>query len=262
MSLPCILIEKEPPIGWLIFNRPDRLNAFNLESWEGIPSAVAELESDPEIRVVILRGAGEKAFAAGADITEFEEHRRDPETARRYAEMNEAAYLAIRLCSKPTVAMIRGFCVGGGCAVALNADIRIAARDAQFALTPARLGLGYAYSGIEHAVRELGPAATRYLFLTASYLKADQALGLGLIQEIHEPNELREKAVYLGRVISSNAPRTLKAIKASVLESVRDPGDRRPEEVERLLRDCFESEDYQEGLRAFAEKRKPRFTGR
>jgi enoyl-CoA hydratase len=262
MTDPLLLTSVEPPLGWLIFNRPDKLNALNLATWEALPGALAELERDDRVRVILIRGADERAFAAGADISEFEQNRKDPESAARYADANERAFAALRDSPKPTVAVIRGFCVGGGCAIALNIDIRIASSDAKFAITPARLGLGYAFSGIERAVQELGPASARYLFLTASHLSAARALELGLIQEVHEPDDILAAAERIGLTIAANAPHTLRAIKRSVLEAARAPGERDHAEVERLINACFDSADYREGLRAFAEKRKPRFEDR
>lgn len=262
MNDPILLTAVEPPLGWLIFNRPDKLNALNLATWEAIPRALSELEDDSRVRVILLRGADERAFAAGADISEFEENRKDPKSAAHYAETNERAFAALRECSKPTIGVIRGYCVGGGCAIALNLDIRIASSDARFAITPGRLGLGYAFSGIERAVQELGPASARYMFLTASHLSAARALQLGVIQEVHEPDELMDAAHRLGETIAANAPKTLRAVKKSVLESAKDAGERDIHEVERLIAECFDSEDYREGLRAFGEKRKPKFQDR
>lgn len=257
-----IMIECDPPLGWLVFNRPEKLNALDMAMWAAIPEKLGELEADPEIRVILIRGADERAFAAGADISEFEKTRNDPETAADYAATNDHAFRALRDCSKPTVAVIHGYCIGGGCAIALNIDIRIASSKARFAITPARLGLGYAFKNIERAVEELGPAGARYLLLTASQLTAEKALELGIVQEVHEPDRLIEAAEKLARTIAANAPKTLKAIKASVGQSVLAPELRDLGPVEALVRDCFASEDYQEGLRAFAEKRIPNFQDR
>lgn len=259
MSDDPILIERKPPLGWLIFNRPEKLNALDKAMWAAIPEKLGELEADPEIRVILIRGADERAFAAGADISEFEKNRKDADTATDYATTNDHGFTALRDCSKPTIAVIHGYCIGGGCAIALNIDIRVASTKARFAITPARLGLGYSFKNIERAVQELGPAGARYLLLTASQLTAQKALELGIVQEIHEPENLIEAAEKLGRTIAANAPKTLKAIKASAGQAVLAPELRDLEPVEALIRDCFASEDYQEGLRAFAEKRRPNF---
>lgn len=262
MSSDSILCEARPPLGWITLNRPDKLNAFNLSMWRALPEKLAALERDTDVRVIIIKGAGEKAFGAGADISEFEENRKDPKTAAEYARANDAAFLAIRNCTKPTIAMIRGFCIGGGCAVALCADIRVAAADTKFAITPARLGLGYAFSGIEHAVQELGPAGARYVFLTAAQVDAGKALELGIVQEVHAPEELEARTIKLAEIIALNAPLTLRAAKEAIRQASRAPEARDLALVERLIRDCFASEDYKEGLRAFGEKRKPEFRGK
>lgn len=258
MSEAVVLIEKEPPLGWLIFNRPDKLNAFNAAMAQAIPEGLKELEDDPAIRVVIVRGAGEKAFSAGADISDF-----DPGGPAGEGDGSLwAAFRRFAECHKPTVAMIHGVCMGGGCAAALNIDIRLASEDARFAITPARLGLGYAFEGVERAVEELGPANARYLLITANRLNAEQALAMGLVQEVHPAAEIEAATRKLATQIAENAPRTIRAIRESVRQSVLDPAGRRSEVVEQLIRDCFESEDFKEGVRAFAEKRKPRFEDR
>lgn len=257
-----ILIQKEGAVGRLVLNRPERLNAFNLDMWTQLPGRLAELTSDPAIRVVIVRGAGEKAFGAGADISEFENNRRDPATAAVYDEANERAFAALRNCPRPTVAMIRGFCIGGGCAVALCCDIRVAASDAVFALTPARLGLGYPFSGIEHAVQELGPAAARYLFLTAARVDSARAAELGVVQEVCDPGTLEPRCAELAGMIAANAPLTLAALKFTIRQGTLPSAARDMKAVREHIDACFRSEDYQEGLAAFREKRSPEFKGK
>ncbi len=254
MTDSVLLIEKEPPLGWLIFNRPEKLNAFNAAMWGAIPGAFALLEADPEVRVIVLRGAGDRAFSAGADISEFESASNTSD-----GESIFGAFDALAACTKPTVAMIHGVCMGGGCAAALCIDIRLASETAEFAITPARLGLGYSFEGIERAVQELGPANTRYLFITADKVGAQKAQEMGLVQEVHPQNELEKATRDLALRIADNAPKTIRAVKESVRQSVLPPGDRRQEVVSALIRECFESADFQEGLRAFSEKRKPRF---
>lgn len=254
-----ILIKKEPPLGWMIINRPEKMNAFTSAMWESVPGMLATLEEDPEIRVIVVRGAGERAFSAGADIHEFKDQRE----ARKKSAVNTgatgAAFQAFENRAKPTVSMIRGICMGGGCAVALSTDIRVASTDSIFAITPARLGLAYPFGGFERAVSELGAANARYLFLTAKRIDAPRALAMGIVHELYEPEDFEEAAKAMALSIAENAPKTLRAIQESIRQAGLPPGERDLEAIERLARECFESEDYQEGLRAFAEKRKPRF---
>ena len=258
MSDPVLLVEREPPIGWLIFNRPEKLNAINTAMWGAIPGALSDLESDSEIRVIAVRGAGDRAFSAGADIDEFEAAPQAEPSGEERASIFDA-FDALARCAKPTLAMIHGVCMGGGCAAALSIDIRLASEDAEFAITPARLGLGYSFAGIERAVQEIGPANTRYLFITAAKINAQHALAMGLVQEVHPRLQLESAARALALRIADNAPKTLRAVKESVRQSVLPPAERQRELVEELIRACFTSEDYQEGIRAFSEKRKPRF---
>lgn len=261
MSEAVLLVEKEPPIGWLIFNRPEKLNALNTEMWRAIPDALADLEADPEIRVVVLRGAGDRAFSAGADIGEFKAGQ-DTEVPPRDRETLFDVLEGVSRCSKPTLGMIHGICMGGGCAAALSLDIRLASEEAVFAITPARLGLGYAFAGIERVVQEIGPVNARYLFITAGKVAAEQALRMGIVQEVHAASELEAATRALALRIAENAPKTLRAARESIRQSVLPEAARRSEVVEELIQACFASEDYREGIRAFAEKRKPRFEDR
>lgn len=261
-GLELIHIDVRPPVGWLVINRPEKQNAFNLEMWREIPEKLARLEADPAVRVVILRGAGEKAFGAGADIAEFERLRNAADTAAEYDAINERAFQAVRRCSKPTIAMAFGFCVGGGLALALCADLRVGASTARFGITPAKLGLGYPFGSIETIVEELGPAAARYLFLTGRLFDAERALRLGVLHEIFDAPALEDETLKLAGVIAANAPKSLRLLKASILEAP-EPAERRDHaRLDRLFAECFESEDYREGLRAFREKRMPRFEDR
>lgn len=262
MQEPNVTINTDPPLGWLIFNRPEKHNAFNAAMWEAIPRMLGALEDDPEVRVIIVRGAGERAFSAGADISEFKDELDAGDSPQENADTREPAFTRLARCEKPTIAMIHGICMGGGCALALNIDLRIASSDARFAITPARIGLGYPYSGIERAVRELGAPWTRYLFLTAGPVDAAKALEMGLVHEVHPPDELEEATKALALRIADNAPLTLRAIKESVKQSLLDEAKRDVARADSLVKDCFESDDYREGLRAFAEKRKPQFKGR
>src|SRR5262249_8465684 len=173
----------DPRIGWIVFDHPERRNAISVEMWRQIPLAVAELEEDPGVRVVILRGEGETAFVAGADISEFGD-RRGAATATNYDADGARAFGAIGNLGKPVLAMIRGYCVGGGVAIALCADLRYAADDAVFAIPAAQLGVGYHASGIEMLQNLVGPSRAKEIFFTARRYSAADALAMGLVNAV------------------------------------------------------------------------------
>ena len=152
-----LVATKEGAIGWIIFNNPERHNAVSLEMWQSLPLVLNAFSADPEVRVIVLRGAGEKAFVSGADISQFKEKRSSAEAVKIYNATSDAASEALRNCPKPTIAMIRGYCIGGGTATAVNCDIRIAAEDARFGVPAAKLGLGYRFSGINRLATLVGP---------------------------------------------------------------------------------------------------------
>ena len=257
-----ILIQKVPPLAWLIINRPEKMNAFTASMWRELPERLAQLEDDDDIRVIVVRGAGEKAFSAGADLSEFKEQSDGRGDTAVTGGQTNTAWDAFATCSKPTVAMIQGYCMGGGLGLAVYRDIRLASTESLFALTPARVGLGYPFSGVERAVHELGAPNARYLLMTASRIRADAALEMGILHSIHEHSALLEATETLCQQIAENAPKTLRAIKESIRQSVLTPDQRDPDAAHALIRECFQSEDYKEGLQAFAERRKPVFNDR
>jgi enoyl-CoA hydratase/carnithine racemase len=258
-----LLMEKDGAIGWLIFNRPEKRNAVGIETWQLMPDYVKDLAADDAIRVVILRGAGEQAFVAGADISQFKDRRRNMEDEAEYRRIGARGREALAALTKPLLAMIHGYCVGGGVAIAIGCDMRIASDDARFGIPAARLGLGYHYSGMEQLMALIGPSFTKEIFFTArTNWSAQDALRMGLVNQVVPKAELESFTREYALTIAHNAPLTLRSAKTTVNELLRPAEKRDLAMLERLIADCFNSEDYQEGVRAFSEKRRPQFHGR
>ncbi len=256
-----VRVEKDGGLGWIVFDQPERRNAISVEMWRQIPEAVDALGADDAVRVVILRGEGDVAFVSGADISQFEETRIG-DASKDYDAGNARAFMALATLEKPLIAMIHGFCVGGGCALALNADLRYAADDAVFAIPAAKLGLGYAMLGIKALIDVVGPSRAKEIFFTARRFDAQEAFQMGLVNTVVAKADLEAHVRDVAEGIAANAPLTLRAVKRSVIELARDPDQRDHAAAAELVRRCFESEDYKEGIRAFLEKRRPRFQGR
>jgi enoyl-CoA hydratase/carnithine racemase len=257
-----IRVEKEGALGWLVFDHPERRNAISAEMWGEIPKAIAGMDADPEVRVIVLRGEGEVAFVSGADISQFQERRTGSDASQDYEAGNARAFVSLATAEKPLLAMIHGFCVGGGCALALNADLRFAADDAVFAIPAARLGLGYPMLGIKALLDLVGPSRAKEMFFTARRFDATEALEMGLVNAVLPKADLEAHVRGVAEQIATNAPLTVKAVKRAIVELSKDPEHRDHDSASELVRACFDSEDYKEGVRAFLEKRRPRFQGR
>jgi enoyl-CoA hydratase/carnithine racemase len=256
-----IRVEREGALGWLIFDHPERRNAISHEMWQALPAAARALDEDPAVRVVLLRGAGEVAFVSGADISEFEGRRSGADAAADYEATTGRAFGAISAIGKPVLAMIHGFCVGGGLATALAADLRYAADDAQLAIPAARLGLAYHPGGVEALAALVGPSAAKEILFTARRYAAGEALALGLVNRVFPKAGLEREVREIALAIAANAPLTLRSAKVVVRELGREGPARDRAAMAESIRRCFDSADYKEGVRAFLEKRPPRFEG-
>ncbi len=256
-----MIAEKDGAIGWMIFNNPERRNALSLDMWQAMPVILGEFERDAEVRVVVLKGAGDKAFVSGADISQFEKNRSSAESIAQYDKIAESAMGSLQRLRKPTIAMIRGFCIGGGLGVALQCDLRIAAETARFGIPAARLGLGYRWGGVKKLVDLVGPAFAKEIFFTARQFSAAEALAMGLVNRTLPEAELERYVRSYCAMIAENAPLTIEAVKGVVDELAKPGAQIDRARCEALVARCFDSQDYIEGRRAFMEKRKPVFAG-
>ena len=257
-----LIATKQDGIGSIIFNNPEKRNAISLEMSLAAADAIEDFAADPNVRVIVLSGAGDKAFAAGADISRFEKDRATPEQVAAYTEKSARFRIGLRHVGKPTIAKIRGYCIGGGMGVALNCDLRICAEDAQFGIPAARLGIGYAAEALRQLVRLVGPSTAKEVLFTARRYNAQEALRLGIVNQVVPIGELDDYVAKYAAGIAGNAPLSLIAAKRVVDEVVKDREERDDALCEKVVAACFASQDYVEGRRAFMEKRKPAFLGR
>jgi enoyl-CoA hydratase/carnithine racemase len=249
-------------VGVITFNNPEKRNAMSLDMWEGLGQALTELRDDADVRVVILVGAGDKAFVSGADISQFEKTRHNAAASEEYSRRSAAQRTLLADYPKPTISCIRGFCLGGGMQVAMLTDIRIAAEDSQFGIPAARLGIAYGYDGLRHLVSLVGPSWARLIMYTGMRIASKEALRIGLVDRVIANDELWNASMEIARTISGNAPLAIQAAKVTIAQVLKDPADRDMEAIKKIGMACMDSEDFREGRRAFMEKRKPHFKGR
>jgi enoyl-CoA hydratase len=255
-----IIAKKEGATAWLIFNNPDRRNAVSVDMWEAIPGVLEKFNADPEVRVLVLAGAGDKAFVSGADISQFESQRGSADAVQRYEELAEGAQLKLQTFDKPTVAMVRGYCLGAGVNIANVCDLRIASEDARFGIPAAKMGLGYRASSMKNLVDVIGAANAREVMITGRQFTGAEAFRMGWVNKVVENDRLEAAVRELCDTIGGNAPLTMRAAKRIIREVSGNAYD--VEKCRAWMKECFESADYKEGRKAFMEKRKPVFTGK
>jgi len=257
-----ILLERRGAVSTVTLNRPEQRNAITYSMWLELADLFRKLDGDAETRVVVIRGAGDAAFSAGADIKDFEAHRSDGAKARRYAAAAEGAMRALATCSKPTIAMVRGYCVGGGCELAIFADLRIAAEGSKFGVPAAKLGIVLGHREVRRLVSLVGTGAAMHMLLSGRTLSSDEALRIGLVDAVVPAAELEGYTYALAEEIASLAPLSHQGHKRVLASVLEDPSLAGLSEEERDVPfRAFDSEDYREGVRGFLEKRKPRFRG-
>jgi len=256
-----MLSRKEGQVGYMIFNNPERHNAVSLDMGEAASRIMDGFATDDDVRVVVITGAGGKAFGSGADISKFENERSNEEAIARYNVIVEKANNALYDFPKPTIAMIRGYCIGGGLGLAVCCDLRVASDNSRFAVPAAKLGLGYSFPGIKRLADLVGPSFTKEIFYTARQFDAAEALTMGLVNRVVPVGELEGYVKTYADTIGGNAPLTVNAVKFIANQTVADEGKRDLKRCADLVKQCFDSKDYVEGRRAFMEKRKPAFVG-
>jgi enoyl-CoA hydratase/carnithine racemase len=253
-------LEKDGAIGWIIAENPARMNALTGSMWQALPGHLKTAIDDPEVRVIILRGAGDKAFSAGADISEFESARTG-DAAKTYDALNDAAFNALVSCPKPTIAMIHGFCLGGGLGLALCCDLRIGDDASQYAIPAAKLGIGYNARWVRPILAAVPPARAKELLFTGRRFRSAEAEAMGLVTRLVPAADLEATTRSLADEIAQNAPLSVAAAKCVIDEIVRHPENPNMARLDAAVQSCFDSNDYAEGRRAFLEKRKPAFKG-
>ena len=255
-----MLASSEAGVGTVVFNQPEKRNAISVEMWEGFGQILEAFAADPAIRVVVLTGAGDKAFVSGADISQFEQQRGDAAAREEYERRTAYGRGVFEAFGKPTIARIRGFCLGGGLGIALQADIRIAAVDSEFGIPAAKLGIAYGFDMTRKLVELVGPAHAKMMLYTGTRIDANEAARIGLINQVTSDEDLSDVVVEIARTIADNAPMSVGTAKKVVAEVLSPTGSKA--NVDPLVAACFDTADYREGRLAFKEKRRPVFTGR
>jgi enoyl-CoA hydratase/carnithine racemase len=256
-----LIVEKKGTVGWIVFNQPAKKNAINDAMWRGIPEAMARYDADREVRCVAFRGAGTEAFASGADISEFAKIRAERAAVSQYDGLLDRVLHSIQGSPKPSVAMIHGFCMGGGLEVALACDLRYCGRSAQFGIPAAKLGLAYSIEGHKRLLETVGHARAREIMFLGRRYPADEAFAMGLVHRILPDEQLEKFTTEVIDTLVQNAPLSIANSKTQIEEYVKASGEPDHARMQAAIERCAKSADYEEGRRAFMEKRKPRFSG-
>jgi enoyl-CoA hydratase/carnithine racemase len=257
-----MLAAKDDGVGLIIFNQPAKRNAMSVDMWEGLGQILDEFHEDGSVRVVIITGAGHKAFVSGADISQFEKQRSNADAQVEYDRLTSAGRAKLAEFPKPVIARIRGFCLGGGLGIALQADLRIAAEDSEFGIPAAKLGIAYGFDMVRKLVDLVGPAHAKMILYTGTRFDSVEAQRIGLINRMVPDTDLSDVVIDIARTIADNAPLSVAASKVSVANAVMDARERDADQMQRMMAACFDSADYREGRTAFMEKRSPKFQGR
>lgn len=253
-----IYLEKTENIATIIFNRPEKRNALSLDMWRRIPMLLKEVEEDKRMRVLVLRGVDHQAFSAGADISEFQTHRSSPEQAKMYREFTLTAERMLAEIPIPTISMIQGYCVGGGCELAVACDSRFSDTTGKFGITPAKLGFVYHFSGTKHLIDLVGPSHAKDILYSGRIFESEEALHMGLVDRMFLPEEIVEKTYEYASLLARNSQSTISGAK-KIMHSILHGQHMEDEEIANLILASFQGKDYQEGVQAFREKRKPNF---
>ena len=261
MTTEKMLSRVKDGVGYITFNNPEKHNAVSIEMWDALEQILDGFRSSKDIRVIVLNGAGGKAFVSGADISKFDKERSSKEAVLSYNKRTQKVYENLETFPKPTIAMIDGYCIGGGLNLAVCCDIRICSEKSKFAMPAAKLSLGYPFSSIKRLFDVMGPGMAKHFMFTAEKISASEALACGLVQKLVSEDSIDSYVRDYALNIANNAPLTIKAMKQIGIEISKNSDERDLLLCEKLASACFDSEDYKEGRKAFMEKRKPKFQG-